>query len=352
VVVLFAVAQNPAVAHPMPPDLTVVQIKLHYDGKGITCSVRGPASEMLTPADVSAANLKAEQTSKADLAKLTKQFDRQFNIEVEGRTLHPETASAADYDATNSGQYTLEVEYPTSKAPDKLRITSKFVHTIVSCNGSQFDIRGDKDPTADFDTKDSVGNVWRNVTDFIFMGMEHLFTGPDHILFICTLIFAVTNLWQAVKMLTGFTVGHAITLILSTFNVIHLDPRLADMGIALTITIVGIENILRKEMPTNRWALVTCFGLIHGMGFSSALKEVGLPQQGLVPCLLGFNVGLELAQVIIVACLFPVLTRYRWYKEAMDHVDGTKNYRLTMNYGSAVTACMGMYWFIDRFMAR
>ena len=153
-----------------------------------------------------------------------------------------------------------------------------------------------------------------------------------------------------VGALTGFTVGHSITLILSTFNVIHLSPRLADMGIALTIAYVGIENLLSKNPPKHRFWLVTLFGLVHGMGFSESLKEVGLPDQGLVLCLLSFNLGIELAQIIIVACVFPLLAHIRWRKEglALHREDGTRQFKQLMNIGSAITACMGLYWFVER----
>ena len=149
---------------------------------------------------------------------------------------------------------------------------------------------------------------------------------------------------------SNFTVGHNITLILSTFNVIHINPRFADMGIALTIMYVGIENIVRKDPPRNRFWLVTMFGLIHGMSFSASLKEVGLPEQGLVLCLLGFNLGIELAQIVIVACVFPLLAHLRWRMEglALHREDGTRQFKQVMNVGSAVTACMGLYWFVER----
>ena len=247
---------------------------------------------------------------------------------------------------------TLEIHYTTDKPAEKLRVTSHFTHTIVSFAGVFFEMYADKETSRDFDTNAHLENVWRNAEDFFLMGMNHLFTGPDHILFICTLIFALMEFKGVVKMLTGFTVGHSVTLILSTFNVIpHFGAGLADMGIALTIMYVGIENIVRKEVPKNRWWLVTVFGLVHGMGFSSSLKEVGLPEHGLVFCLLSFNMGIEIAQIMIVAGVYPILSRLHWYKTTMDAEKGPKEFKTLMNLGSALTACMGCYWFVERLLA-
>ncbi len=355
VVWLCMAGMSRAYAHPVAPDITVAQLHVHY--KLVDMTLNGPASEMLNAAGVTAKELDGENTARPVLDKLARWLPTAFLLEKDGKPMPFKIVSADYQDAVQSmnTSYKLSVHFATTKPAEHLRVTSKFVHTIVSCGGVQFEMRGDKDTTAhDFDTEANLGSIWGNVEDFIFMGMEHLFTGYDHILFICTLIFALTQFHGVVKMLTGFTVGHSITLILSTFNVIHVNPRLADMGIALTIMYVGIENIVKKDPPKNRFWLVTMFGLIHGMSFSASLKEVGLPDQGLVLCLLGFNLGIELAQIIIVACVFPLLQHLRWRKEglALIREDGTRQFKQLMNIGSAVTACMGLYWFIERLSGR
>ena len=339
-----------ALCHPMAPDLTVAQLRVHY--KLIDMTLIGPASEFLRAAGVRGKELDGDKTGKGTLEKIGKWLSSAFLLEKDKKPLPFEVVSAEYLPSTqrNNDSYRLSVHYPTDKPATKLRVTSKFVHTIVACGGVQFEMRGEKETVRNFDTEANLGSIWGNVEDFLMMGMEHLFTGPDHILFICTLIFAVMEFRSVVKMLTGFTVGHSITLILSTFNVVHLSPRLADMGIALTILYVGVENLLSKNPLKHRFWLVTVFGLVHGLGFSESLKEVGLPDQGLVLCLLSFNLGIELAQIIIVACVFPLLAHIRWRKEglALHREDGTRQFKQLMNIGSAATACMGLYWFIER----
>lgn len=335
-------------AHPMPPDVTSISMNIHYHL--IDMTLRCPANELT--AKVDASEMDGDATKPPVLEKLTQWLPSAFLLEKDHKPLTPEVVSV-DFNNSaraNEASCTLQVHYATDGPAEKLRVTSHFIHTIVSFGGVFFEMHSDKETVHEFDTDAHLENLWRNMQDFLLMGMNHLFTGPDHILFICTLIFALMDFKSVVKMLTGFTVGHSITLILSTFNVIHISGRLADMGIALTIMYVGIENIVRKEMPKNRWWLVTAFGLVHGMGFSSSLKEVGLPDQGLVVCLLAFNLGIEFAQIIIVAAIYPVLARLRWYKEVINEKEGTQKFRALMNYGSAFTACMGCYWFIQRLL--
>lgn len=357
-IILFVSQAN---AHPFPPDVTGIQMRVHY--KRIDMLIRGPASELTGPAGVYLGDLIGEKTKKEVLEKLTAQLKKSFKLEMDGKELEPEIASTG-YEGTgqqNANYYALTVYYPTPKPAEHLKLTSKFVHTVFSIGGVNADMHGDKDTTREFDTKANLNSVLNNVSDFVQMGMEHLFTGPDHILFILTLIFGVRSLWSAVKMLTGFTIGHSITLILCTFNFIHMPGRIADIGIALTIIYVGIENIVRKEPPKSRFWLVTAFGLIHGMSFSQSLRDVGLPEQGLVLCLLGFNLGIEIAQVMIVSGIYPLLDRLRWYCDWQDksQVPGSeqekehmkidyRTFKSWMNFGSAITACMGCYWLIER----
>src|SRR5579871_180471 len=314
---LLSVAPRSAYAHPMPSDITLASMRLHYHL--IDTMLQGPASELVGIEGIQPDELKGEDLSKATRDKLMKWLPTKFLLEKDGKALTPEIVSADYQKAAREvdSTFLLTIHYATEKPANHLRVTSHFVHSIVTTGAVQFEMFGDKDTVHEFDTQANLDNVTTNVLDFMEMGMMHLFTGPDHILFICTLIFALTEFKSVVKMLTGFTVGHSITLILSTFNVIHISPRFADMAIAATIIYVGVENIIRQEQAKNRWLLVTMFGLIHGMGFSASLREVGLPEQGLVLCLLSFNIGLEIAQVIIVAIVYPILVRVKTYKEAM-----------------------------------
>jgi hypothetical protein len=171
---------------------------------------------------------------------------------------------------------------------------------------------------------------------FLLLGVEHIFLGYDHILFLLGLI-VVGKFWDLVKIVTSFTIAHTITLVLATLKLVSIEPRLIETGIALTIVYVASENLWTRE-PKHRWVLTFAFGLVHGFGFANVLREMELPSTGLMQSLLAFNVGVEIGQVIIVAALWPVLAWVHKQKWAPKAVTGL----------SIVILALGAAWFVER----
>lgn len=171
---------------------------------------------------------------------------------------------------------------------------------------------------------------------FFRYGVEHIFTGYDHILFLLALI-VVSRLRELVKIVTSFTVAHTITLILSALQIVRLPLRLVEAGVAATIIYVALENFwIKKE--NHRWMLTFGFGLIHGFSFARVLSDYGLPRASLVRSLLCFNVGVEVGQLAIVCMLFPVtVTLANW-----------KHGRSAQLAVSAVIFLFGCGWLIER----
>lgn len=154
--------------------------------------------------------------------------------------------------------------------------------------------------------------VLEHVRDYLLLGVEHIFTGYDHIAFLFGLL-AVAGIHglrrggrQILGVVTAFTLAHSITLIASALDLFTLPPRLVEPAIALSIGYVGVENLLRPS-PRHRFLLTFCFGLVHGFGFASVLREIGLPSKGLLLSLLSFNAGVELGQLAVVAAVLPLL---------------------------------------------
>ena len=147
------------------------------------------------------------------------------------------------------------------------------------------------------------------------LGVEHILLGFDHVLFIIALVLPGGSLLSLVAMITAFTVAHSITLALSVLGIVTLPAQFVEPVIALSIAYVAFENLSMKSAVSRRWAVSFLFGLVHGFGFAGALAEVGLPTSGLVSALVGFNLGVEAGQALIVVLLLPLLIwlqRFSW----------------------------------------
>ena len=173
--------------------------------------------------------------------------------------------------------------------------------------------------------------------NFTRLGIEHILIGYDHILFLIAMIIYGTRFRGNLKTITAFTVAHSITLALAALNLVNLPSRLVESFIAASIVYVAIENIFVK-VQTDRWKIAFLFGLIHGFGFASVLREIGLPTHKFWVALVTFNLGVEIGQVIIVAAVFLIVSRlysHEFYPKAATAC-------------TAVIAALGSFWFISR----
>jgi len=173
------------------------------------------------------------------------------------------------------------------------------------------------------------------------LGVAHIVPlGYDHILFVVSLCLlnskVKTILWQA----SAFTVAHTITLALSMKGIIKLPAEIVEPLIALSIMFVAIENILLDTLKPWRVAIVFMFGLVHGMGFASALNEIGLPRNQFYTSIFSFNAGVEIGQIIVISLVFLLIIipfgKKPWFKKGIV-------YPL-----SAIIALIAGYWMIQR----
>jgi hypothetical protein len=176
---------------------------------------------------------------------------------------------------------------------------------------------------------------------YVKLGIEHIIPkGLDHIVFVVGLCLLSTKfktiLWQA----TAFTVAHSITLALSMKEVITLPSAIVEPLIALSILFIAVENILISELKPWRIAIVFLFGLLHGLGFASALNEIGLPPDKFFTSILSFNIGVEIGQIIVIAVVFAAIIlpfgKMRWYRKGIVYPV------------SALIAVLALWWMIQR----
>jgi hypothetical protein len=159
------------------------------------------------------------------------------------------------------------------------------------------------------------GRAAGTFVSYLGLGVEHILLGFDHVLFVVALILGGGRLLSLVAIVTAFTVAHSITLALSVLGLVTLPAQIVEPVIALSIAYVAFENLTMKSVVSRRWAVSFLFGLVHGFGFAGALAEVGLPASGLAAALVGFNLGVEAGQALIVGVLLPLimwLQRFSW----------------------------------------
>jgi hypothetical protein len=178
----------------------------------------------------------------------------------------------------------------------------------------------------------------QGAASFFTLGMQHILIGFDHLLFLLALVLRGGNAWSLLKIITAFTIAHSITLALAAFDVIVLPARLVEGAIALSIAYVAAENLFARRAVSHRWAVSFAFGLVHGVGFSSVLREIGLPQNGLIWPLLGFNLGVEAGQAVAVLAALPLLL----------YVRRTKFEARTVVAVSVIVLVIGLALFVDR----
>jgi hydrogenase/urease accessory protein HupE len=154
---------------------------------------------------------------------------------------------------------------------------------------------------------------WLSVAGvYLKLGIEHILTGVDHLLFILALIIITRGGWKLVKTVTAFTFSHSITLTAATLGFVHVPQRPVEAVIALSIVFVACEIVHRRQGCsglTERWPWIVAltFGLLHGLGFAGALSEVGLPQGHIPLALLFFSVGVEIGQLIFIAAVLSLV---------------------------------------------
>jgi hypothetical protein len=174
--------------------------------------------------------------------------------------------------------------------------------------------------------------LWR----FLTLGVEHIITGYDHLAFLVCLLLGTSSFGSLVRVVTAFTVAHSITLALSIFDLIVLPSTLVESVIALSIAYVALENLLTVRVRA-RPLVAFLFGLVHGVGFSTILRELDLQAAALGLSLFSFNLGVELGQIAFVAVLMPVLPLF---SGGPLHA-----FRPAVSVG---IGCLAIYWFVQR----
>ena len=191
---------------------------------------------------------------------------------------------------------------------------------------------------------------WSTFGLYVGIGVGHILpAGLDHILFVLALFLSSTRIRALVIQISTFTVAHTATLGLTAAGVISPPASIVEPLIAASIAFVAVENLFLKDMPRWRPLIVFGFGLVHGMGFAGFFGELGLPPDQFWSGLLGFNVGVEIGQLSVVAVAFVVALSIRKALASREH--GSWYRKGIVVPASLLIALTGLWWAADRTMA-
>lgn len=194
--------------------------------------------------------------------------------------------------------------------------------------------------------------TWEVFDAYLPLGIEHILSGLDHLLFVLALLLLIRDRWRLVGAITAFTLAHSITMAIATLEWFSLPAPPVEAVIALSIMFVASELVKRDgEHPrlSERypWTVSFSFGLLHGFGFAGALQEIGLPPNDIPMALLSFNLGVEIGQLIFIAVVLSAAAALRFVAPAL---------RGAMRPGSATSVAsayviggVSAYWFFERF---
>jgi hypothetical protein len=325
-------------AHVTATGLAVVAVngrEVRYRLTVVPSELPEPAAQLLT---------QAMAGSRPDADRLAAAMRRAIVLNVDGGSCRPGRVAIQDVGAGLKALLEYDLHCPS--APGRLELEEDWTllfgehyQTIATIRapqggGGEYLLgQGSSRAAVDLGAPTPTG-----LAGFIRLGVEHILTGYDHLLFLFALLVGAGSFWRVLGIASMFTLAHSITLSLAVLGLVHAPGTVVEPMIAASIIWVAVENVLGAGGLWRRFAVTFIFGLVHGLGFADALSPLALSGWSLVRALAGFNLGVELGQTLAITVALPAL--YAITRLAR----GTAIYR----YASLAVAMAGAYWLVER----
>ncbi|MGQ0593749.1 MAG: HupE/UreJ family protein [Gammaproteobacteria bacterium] len=328
----LSVPSSTALAH--PPGLSSAEVSIASERIAVVLSYAVQDLEALAPADTDG-DAEVSDTERAQWAtRLVPLAEQSLTLAAEGKRYGAAGAPRVRFDDAQNVHFDLSFDRPAEAGfslhaafPGPLPAGHRQLVSVQDADGRVLGERmAERDGwslevapdggvrfLADQDRANISGSTPGTFVAFLTLGVEHILTGYDHLLFLFALLVVSPGLSSSIKIITAFTVAHSITLGLATFHIVEIQSAIVEPLIAATIVYVGLENLVRREPPRGRWFLTFLFGLVHGFGFAGVLRDLGVGSGdlGIALPLFSFNLGVELGQLMVAACLLPLLAWLR-----------------------------------------
>ena len=360
-VAVWLILPNVVTAHEVLPSISDMELQNGVLTFDMRANLEGfiAGIDLTQTADTNAAPEAADYDSLRALppAQLESRFRAfwprmapRIHIRVDGTDILPElvavnAAEVGDTGLTRSSNVTFTAVVPAGAQTVQVGWAAQFGALVLRQNGVEKPYDGYLEAGAMSDPIQLGGGDQAGAlaafASYVPVGFDHIVPkGLDHILFVLGLFFLSNRLRPLLLQVSSFTVAHTVTLALGALGYVAVPSSIVEPIIAASIVFVAVENILTDGLSRWRPMVVFCFGLLHGLGFASVLGQFGLPDNGFVAALIGFNVGVELGQLFVIAVAFVLVGywfgRKPWYRARIEVP------------ASVAIALVGAYWFVER----
>ena len=288
---------------------------------------------------------KAASGDPVSAARVSAWLHSLIRLEVDGSQCHV-AKTRIQSSAPGAERVALSLDYVCAKAPGRLQLSDRLAvqfgehyRTIVSVSRAD----GQREERVlDMLHSQAVFELGQppvsSLVEFVRLGFTHMLNGLDHLLFLAALLAGSRSLRSLLIVITMFTLAHSVSLAVSVLDIAHISATIVEPLIAASIVWVAVENVWLTPVAMRRYALAFVFGLIHGLAFAEGLVELKLAGWSLLRALFGFNLGVELAQGLVVLLVAPLLA---WLSQRGI---GQQWLRLA----SLAIGALGVFWFIQR----
>ncbi|MDD2864351.1 MAG: HupE/UreJ family protein [Methylococcales bacterium] len=328
------------------PGLSSAEVVLNEKGVDVSITFALQDTEAFAPmdndGDAEVSNAERE-AAKPEVAAL---IARELELKLNEQNAKPLKLGDVVFDAQNNAHISFHYEPAATSLKIQLLFLNKLpdghkqVVTIKDATGKNLSEKMLTQQDNVIELNLAAGESSSMFKDFFVLGVEHILTGYDHLLFLFALLIVTHRFWSAFGIITFFTIAHSITLAIAGMNLVTIPSTIVEPLIAASIVYVGIENLIVKE-PKGRKYLTFAFGLIHGFGFAAVLQEMNITsiETGILVPLFSFNLGVETGQLIVTSIALPII----WWLHTKPLIE-----KYFVPVCSTIVCLAGSYWLIER----
>jgi hydrogenase/urease accessory protein HupE len=328
------------------PGLSSAEVVLNEKGVDVAITFALQDTEAFAPMDKDGDAEVSNEEREASKPEVAALIAKELEITLNNESVKPFEIADVAFDAQNNAHLLFHYAPAASSLKMQLMFLNKLpdghkqVVTIKDATGKNLSEKMLTQQDNVIELNLAVGESTSMFKDFFVLGIEHILTGYDHLLFLFALLIVTHRFWSAFGIITFFTIAHSITLAIAGMNLLTIPSTIVEPLIAASIVYVGVENLIVKK-PKGRKYLTFAFGLIHGFGFAAVLQEMNITsiETGILVPLFSFNLGVETGQLIVTSISLPII----WWLHTKPLIE-----KYFVPVCSIIVCLAGGFWLVER----